>query len=214
MSFIPISQNVKGTKVTDEPKFGTVVDNDDPLMLGRVKVEIPGIFEGSASSLPWVRRKTDTLFCGADCEVFDVPEIGSIVEVRWSYDDNTPIYSGAPYNQKHQTSVFTDNYPYQAGFKFGPHVIKFDKASKLLTIENSKVQIMLDAMGECSVACKDMVLSVERNLRIKAQNVHVEGDMTVDGDFNYTKGANGAITALSAAIVSGGQVVSCEVPNG
>ena len=80
MPFLPIANKGKIDKVTDSPKFGTVVDNNDPLKLGRVKVEITGIFEGSLQSLPWVRRKMDSVFCGADCEIFDVPEIGSVVE--------------------------------------------------------------------------------------------------------------------------------------
>lgn len=214
MPFIPISDNVKATKVTDEPKFGTVVDNNDPLKIGRVKVEIQGIFEGTPESLPWVRRKTDTIFCGSDCEIFDVPEVGSVVEVRWSYDDNTPTYSGAPYSQRHQTSAFSENYPYEAGIKFGPHVIKFNKACNLLTIENSKVQIVLDGMGECSVACSDMVLNVKRNLKIQAQNVHIGGDLTVDGQFYSTKAAAGVLSPLSIAVIDGGVVKSCEVPNG
>jgi len=212
MAFLPIANVAKNKKVTDEPKFGTVIDNNDPLMLGRVKVEVQGIFEGSADTLPWVRRKTDTLFCGADCEIFDVPEIGSVVEIRWSYDENTPIYSGAPYSKKHQTSSFTNNYPFEAGIKFGPHMIKFDKASKLMTIENSKVQVQLDALGGCAVACSDLDISVKRNVHLNCQNLKIKGDVDVDGKIWSSMGANGAITAISMAAVSGGFVGSCEAP--
>lgn len=213
MSFIPVADNVKGTKVTDEPKFGTVVDNNDPLKIGRVKVEITGIFEGAPSSLPWVRRKTDTLFCGDDCEVFDVPEVGSIVEIRWSYDDNTPTYSGAPYSQRHQTSTFTENYPFEAGFKFGPHVIKFDKASKLMTIGNSKVTVQLDALGGCSIACNDLAINVKRNVDINAQNINLNSDVTITGKLSSTRAASGTISAITLATVSNGIVQSIEVPN-
>ena len=45
MPFLPIANKGKIDRVTDSPKFGTVVDNNDPLKLGRVKVEITGIFE-------------------------------------------------------------------------------------------------------------------------------------------------------------------------
>lgn len=209
MSFIPLVTAHK-PKPTDSPKFGQVVANNDPLMLGRIKVRIQGIFEGDAESLPWVRRKTDTLFCGNDCEVFDVPEVGSIVEVRWSYDDNTPIYSGAPYNKKHQTNAFTDNYPFEGGFKFGPHTIKFDKASKLMTIGNSKVQIQLDALGGCSIACNDLHIQSKRNVTINADNVCIGGDLTVDGQITATKGESGVINAMSMAVVSGGIVQSIK----
>lgn len=212
MPLIPISNEAENKKLTDEPKFGTVVSNADPLKLGRVKVLIKGIFEGNADTLPWVRRKMDTLFCGTDCEIFDVPEIGSIVEVRWSYDDNTPIYSGAPYNRKHQTETFTNNYPYEAGFRFGPNYIKFDKASKLLTICNSKAMIQLDALGDCSIACNNLICNVKQNVTLNAANVNIKGNVVVDGDLSCTHGADGNISSLAQATVFGGIVQSVETP--
>ena len=75
MPLIPINEEAKNFNVTDEPKFGTVVDNNDPDKLGKIKVTIPGIFEGSIDKLPWIRRKNDTAFCGDDAELFDVPAI-------------------------------------------------------------------------------------------------------------------------------------------
>lgn len=212
MGFISIASDVKRRKVTDEPKFGTVVFNDDPLQLGRVKVEIKGIFEGEPATLPWVRRKTDTLFCGTDCECFDVPEIGSVVEVRWCYDDDTPIYMGAPYSERHKTGEFTNNYPHEAGFKFGLNTIKFDKASQLLTIGNSKVTIMLDVLGECTIVANDLTFNVKNNLNIKAANVNIGGDLSVDGSISATKGADGTITPVSPAIVCGGIIQSIKGP--
>ena len=211
MPFIPISETVNEKKFTDGPKFGTVVNNEDPLMLGRVKVIITGIFEGTADNLPWVRRKMDTLFCGNDCEMFDVPEVGSVVEVRWSYDDNTPIYTGAPYNKKHQTGAFTENYPYESGFKFGPHLIKFNKTSKLLTISNSKCKVVLDPLGGCTLDADHMDIKLQGDCNLDCQNLIINGDVKVNGSLWSSKGANGTISMLSAATVSGGLISSCEV---
>lgn len=212
MPFLPIANIATNKKITDEPKFGTVIDNNDPLMLGRIKVEVQGIFEGNANSLPWIRRKTDTLFCGADCECFDVPEIGSVVEIRWCYDENTPVYSGAPYSKKHQTSEFTNNYPYESGFRFGKHLIKFDKASELLTITNGKATIMLDPLGGCSIACNELEITAKSGVDINTDLMHIKGNLQVDGTMSSTKGASGAITALSAATVDGGIITSCTTP--
>jgi len=212
MAFIPISNEAKNLKVTDEPKFGTVVANNDPLQLGRVKVKIEGIFEGEPDTLPWVRRKMDTLFCGTDCEAFDVPEIGSIVEVKWNYDDKTPLYSGAPYNQKHKTNTFTSNYPYQAGFRFGPHYIIFDKGSQLLTITNGKAQVQLDPFGDMNLTCNNLNINAKQNLNINAANINISGDTVVQGDLSCTNGANGTIHAMSLATVAGGIVQSVETP--
>ena len=213
MAFLPIANVAKNKKFTDEPKFGTVVANNDPLKLGRVKVQIQGIFEGEPSTLPWVRRKTDTLFCGADCEVFDVPELGSVVEVRWNYDESTPMYSGAPYSKRHQTDTFTGNYPYEAGFRFGKNYIKFDKASELLTISNGKTMVQLDAMGDCSIACNNLICNAKSNMFIKAANVNIEGDVSVNGMLSCSKGAEGAINSMTQATVIGGIVQSIESPS-
>ena len=208
MAFTPVSITGKQRKFTDEPKFGEVVDNKDPLMLGRVKVTIPGIYEGTVQSLPWVRRKTDTAFCGVDCEIFDVPEIGSIVEVKWPYDENTPVYSGAPYSQRHSTSAFTENYPYEAGIKFGEFLIKLDKGSNLLTIENGKVQVVLDSFGGCHVACDTVDIEAESNATIKSSLITLDGDVDVTGSLTIAEGYDGAIMPNSVAVVSGGLVVS------
>ena len=64
-----LADMAKMEKYTDTPKFGTVVSNEDPEMLGKIKVVIPGIMEGTVDELPWVRRKNDTAFCGDDAEL-------------------------------------------------------------------------------------------------------------------------------------------------
>ena len=207
MPLVPISDIAKIKKFTDEPKFGTVVFNDDPERLGRIKVTIPGLFEGTTENLPWIRRKMDTSFCGQDCEIFDVPEIGSVVEVKWNYDENTPMYSGAPYNKKHCSSLFTNNYPYEGGIKFGKMYIKFDKASNLMTISNGKCFIQCDPMGNMSfVAEGNIDIACGRDLTVTAPNTTFKGNVNVEGGLNCEQGANGSITPATIATVAGGIV--------
>ena len=201
MGFLPLAFNAGIEKVTNSPKFGTVVANNDPLQIGRVKVNIPGIFTGSVDTLPWVRRKLDTIFCGDDCEIFDVPEVGSIVEVRWPYDDHTPVYSGATQSLRHKSSVFTENYPHEAGIKFGPHVIKFDKASNLLTIENGTLQIVLDTFGDVNIKCGTFTCNCDK--------FFIDGDLHVGGNIeakslDIDNGASGAICLSTIAPVGNG----------
>lgn len=211
MPLIPISNIAKSVDITDEPKFGTVVDNNDPERLGRIKVTIPGIFEGVTSELPWVRRKQDTSFCGLDCEIFDVPEIGSIVEIKWNYDENTPMYSGAPYNKKQTSKIFTNNYPYEGGIKFGKMFIKFDKASNNMTISNGKTFIQLDTLGNVKIiADANIDFYSKGDFNIHAINTNISGNLTVNGDFYCNQGANGSINLLVNASVSGGLVRTIE----
>ena len=207
MPLIPIVDEAKIKKLTDEPTFGTVVDNNDPDKLGKIKVTSPGIFEGTTDQLPCIRRKNDTAFCGDDAELFDVPTIGSVVEVKWNYDENTPMYSGAPNSKKHTSNVFTQNYPYEGGIRFGQCIIKFDKATNLMTLTNGKCFIQMDPLGNMSFTCTGSTsITSSRDLTITAPNTTVKGNMHVEGDFSCDKGANGTITQQDMASVIGGLV--------
>lgn len=211
MPLTPVIDMAKMEKYTDTPKFGTVVSNEDPEMLGKIKVVIPGIMEGTVDELPWVRRKNDTAFCGDDAELFDVPAVGSVVEVRWNYDENTPMYSGAPNSKKHTSKVFTNNYPYEGGIRFGKCVIKMDKATNLITINNGNCFLQMDPLGNISLTCQgNMNLTSARDLTITAPKTTVKGSLDVEGSFNCAKGANGAITPISIATVAGGLVTGIQ----
>lgn len=211
MPFTPIIDTTTVKKVTDEPKFGKVVANNDPEKLGRIKVNIPGIFQGSVNDLPWVRRKQDTFLCGADCELFDVPEIGSIVEVSWRYDNDTPMYSGAPTNKKQTSSIFTNNYPYESGFKFGKMYIKFDKGTNLLTISNGKTFIQCDPMGKISlIGDGDIDIMAKGAINYTAIQHNFLGSVNIVGGFYCSQGANGSIDNTKTGTVAGGMVVSIE----
>lgn len=210
MSFVPVINTVETQKPTDTPKFGEVVANNDPLKIGRVKVRIPGTFDGDVEQLPWVRRKQDTTFCGLDCEFFDVPDIGSIVEVKWNYNDNVPFYSGAPSSTSHISSTFKGNYPYEGGIKFGDIIIKFDKGSNNLTVENGQVQILLDGMGGCSVAADTIDLIASTEIRLQAPTTTVDGDLKVSGDFSCTNGASGMLNQISIGTVQNGIITGIQ----
>lgn len=205
MSFVPICNLEQVKSFTSTPKFGTIVSNKDPKMLGRVKVNIPGLFEGEEGYLPWIRRKMDTVFCGLNCEIFDVPEVGSIVQVQWDYDTESPTYSGTPYNQKHQTNTFTENYPFEAGIKFGDCVIKFDKAAKYIRIYNPSAEVIVDGTGLIHLIGKRMQLETT-DLLVDADNTVFTGNVSICGDFSSTVGACGIIGMNSIASVANGLI--------
>ena len=175
MSLIPLLTQTQATSLKDEPKFGKVIANNDPDQIGKIKVIIPGIFEGAVENLPWIRRKNDTAFCGDDVELFDVPSIGSIVEIKWNYDENTPMYSGAPNSKKHMSDLFRQNYPYEGGFKFGDNYIKFDKQKPSIVITNGDGNIItLSPEGKTTIQCKNLDMLVEERTYLKCVTFDVE----------------------------------------
>ena len=211
MPLIPIIDEAKVKKLTDEPKFGTVVDNNDPDQLGKIKVVIPGIFEGTTETLPWIRRKNDTSFCGDDAELFDVPAVGSVVEVKWNYDENTPMYSGAPNSKKHTSKVFTNNYPHEGGIRFGKCYIKFDKATNMGTLTNGKAYIQFDPMGNITIIGSGAVnISSPQAINLTAPTINLKGNTEVDGNLVCTKAASGTITPINPGVVTKGIVTAIK----
>ena len=72
--------------------LGTVVDNDDPKALGRVRVKVPEVFgdETSGWCLPC------SPYAGSGVGLAVVPPVGSLVFVEWPAGDTSrvPIWSG------------------------------------------------------------------------------------------------------------------------
>ena len=72
--------------------LGTVVDNDDPKGLGRVRVKVPEVFgdETSGWCLPC------SPYAGSGVGLAAVPPLGSLLYVEWPAGDTSrvPIWSG------------------------------------------------------------------------------------------------------------------------
>lgn len=198
MSFLPLNNIAKIDNNTDIPKFGTVIYNNDPEKLGRIKVKLTGIFEPTdeiGSNLPWVRQLTDTFLCGNNCEMFSVPEIGSVVEIKWAFDNRTPFYTGAPYSQKHKTNAFDEDYPNTQGMKIGDFLLKINQSKNIATISHPGFNLTINNDGTST-------LSLSSSLIVKAPNIKL------DGDVNVTSGADGIITHGVSAVVKNGIVTS------
>jgi hypothetical protein len=109
------------TSPKDNKWIGVIVDSNDPLKIGRVKIRVFGMFDERKSSsdgvypdenlkleeyliesnfvlpnesLPWVHQKSSTIFAGGESKgygSFSYPKTGSLVRVEFVNDD---IYSG------------------------------------------------------------------------------------------------------------------------
>ena len=199
MPLIPIIDEAKVKKLTDEPKFGTVVDNNDPDQLGKIKVVIPGIFEGTTETLPWIRRKQDTSFCGLDCEIFDVPALGSIVEIKWNYDENTPMYSGAPFNIKKEKQK-SDDYINEGYIRFGKNYLKFNKEKPEIIITNESNKIVLNPEGITDLYCKNLRLHVEETTTLDCPLTTITGDVIINKTLQVDQTTNANVDSTANGI--------------
>lgn len=203
MSFLPLNNIAKIDNNTDIPKFGTVIYNNDPERLGRIKVKLTGIFEPTdeiGSNLPWVRQLTDTFLCGNNCEMFSVPEIGSVVEIKWAFDNRTPFYTGAPYSQKHKTNAFDEDYPNSWGFCNNDFIFKINETQGIFTLSFNNSTITISKDGTINIA-SDNVNVKSKNANIKSDSVTIDSSSVIIG--NNTKIDN--VNFLSHTHSSGNQ---------
>jgi len=102
------------------PHYGKVVDNLDPKKLGRIKVEIKELVEGSPDKLPWSYPENPS-FLGGNNKVgyFTVPEIGSEVIIKFPTEDiYQSFYSGYWHTSKnYKMSHFNTDYPETFGWE-------------------------------------------------------------------------------------------------
>lgn len=215
MPFIPLVNLAKFKNNKDTPKIGKVINNLDPQRLGRIKIHLPGIYEPQdeqGTNLPWIAKIPDSFLSGStNSEFFNVPQIGSLVEVVWPYGNKFGFYKSAPYSIQSRTNEFTDNYPYESGLKLGDLVVKFDEGTKSVLITNKKgFKITADATGDVTISGARITIQSDFDLDIEAPNVNIDGNLSVSGSMESAEGASGNITLASIASVVGGVVTSIE----
>lgn len=111
----------------DKPNYsgyfiGTVVYNDDPEHIERIKVTIPSLFVGAPDTLPWLGKKKAELFPDSTNGTYGtfglVPKVGDQVIVE--FQDSNPLYglySGMPHQSNERVAEALVNYLYRYGFK-------------------------------------------------------------------------------------------------
>ena len=78
--------------------IGTVIANNDPLDIGRVQANIPGLYNSESGEVPWIGRKHESPFgYGTSAKgpfgVYGYPQIGSKIRVTLQHgDEHNPVY--------------------------------------------------------------------------------------------------------------------------
>lgn len=96
---------------------GTVVENNDPLGIARIKVQVPNLYDNDQGPIPWcLPSKKSPFGQGPGYGVYGTPKVGSPVRVSLQGGDpQHPVYECDEYLAAHANTKFSD--PNTWGFK-------------------------------------------------------------------------------------------------
>jgi phage baseplate assembly protein gpV len=179
--------------------LGTVVDNNDPLLLERVRVTIPRLLEGDAANLPWCaphgQRGIPASPSGAYGSWYLVPRVGSQVYIHFQ-DGNPlyPLYTGIPVQSGERPAEGNVNYLSRYGFK--------DPQGNVFFVDISGAS---PAVSFTHVS--GFILTVTPG---GAVNISVPGDANITGNVNI----NGNVTVTGGDVTADGISLKTHVHSG
>ncbi len=208
---------------------GVVVDNKDPLQIGRVKVMI-SIFKGiDTADLPWVTQKSPSFLGGGlGSSFFAVPEEGSKIQV---FFERREIYNGyymaTLSNKVTMVEDFKEDYPNSYGFKDSQgNILIINKLTNCITLkQKSGTQLRLDSdesirlefnSGSVMKIDKDdnafikhssgsfIKIKQDSDIHEKAPNILLEGDVTItSGSIAMNAGTGGTTVTSESNEITG-----------
>jgi phage baseplate assembly protein gpV len=212
------------------PFIGKVVENKDPKLLQRVKVEIPNLLTGDPANLPWCFPAQHSLFGMTDTAYsVGVPVIGSTVVVEFQNGD---IHYGMVSSCLH-TSIsnvsgdLATNYPNRRGWldpannlfyvdiTSGQVVVHFlHKSGTRLTIaDNGKITV--HSVDDIAYSCNNFSLAASQSVSISTPKytaststtditgrTHIEGNTSMNGTLT-NNGVNVSSTHVHGGITGG-----------
>jgi len=137
---------------------GKVLSNSDSSQLGRIKVNIHGVYDGiDSSDLPWaVPASSVFVGAGSDQGCFCVPDVGTYV---WCFFEANNLYqpvyfASAPSGVHGLPSERTTNYPNRRVLKTGAGiVVLIDDSAELIKVDHpSGAFVSIDNAGNISIS--------------------------------------------------------------
>lgn len=175
---------------------GKVVDNNDPLNLGRIKVSVPNLYDPGLGELPWCgQMKFSTFGQGPTWGVFGSPAVGSdVLILLQNGDPHHPVFIS-------MQSTLDAEFP-SGGASWG---FRDPYGNVLKVLANESVEFR-------AVAGVTFTVSPSGDLTVTAQGnttVNTSGNTTVNtsGDTSVSTGGNLSVQAGgTTSFVSGGNL--------
>ena len=173
---------------------GGVVDVDDPMRAGRVRVRVFGVFDDFASqTIPWALYADSFMGGIGGSGGFFIPPVGSHVFVFFEAGDPTqPVFfAGAP-AMNDGPPERSSNYPQNRVYKSpSGHLIEINDGAGIIHIQhNSGTEVTIQADGS---VIENVVANLTRN---------ITGDVTETIDGNYTRNVGGSTTEATSGEVT------------
>ncbi len=223
---------VEQNDLTGHIFIATVNFINDPLKLGRIKVNIPGIFDSTDSNLlPWVGKKDGgPIANGSDGfgSLSLIPRIGSRVFVEFQNGDSQyPLYWLSPIQPDSVVTELVANYPNVYGFKDpannlfsvdttpGNNVVTFKHSSGTTFQINNDGSVTINAVAQVTSSAPKWVhtgdleitgtVGITGDTSITGNTEHL-GDVNVTGSVNATQQVVGLIGVVAGTLNLGTHV--------
>lgn len=154
-----------------EEQPARVVDNNDPLGMGRLRVQFPWQQE-RGDKTPWIRLIQP--HSGAGKGFYFIPEIGEEVLVGFEGGNaEKPFLMGAHYNGSELSGYGTSDNSIKAIHTRSGHILKFtedesiiltDKSGNMMIFETAGSNITITAPETMTFNCKNMNINVGENM--------------------------------------------------
>lgn len=168
---------------------GTVVSNEDPLKLGRCKINVPAV-NGSLTKadydlLPWAIYISPHT-TGSKRTTFILPKVGDVVWVQFiGGHKDSPVYFGSSFAKVNGTSEIplTDEEYYNTDVLYSKDDVRISKNETKLVIKYGESEVVIDKDGNINVtATKDIKMDAKGNLSINANKINIKSGSTLEMD--------------------------------
>jgi len=168
-----------------EPQSATVIDNNDPKGLGRIKVKFRWMQQGQT---PWIRVVSSS--GGGDKGLFIMPEIGEEIIAEFEGGNaEQPFVIGSTYNGKAKTSYGNAGNDVKAlKTRSGNMIVLNDAAGSVTVTDKNGSSMMMDGAGNITINSQTLVtvktddhiiVDAPNKIELISKEIHLKGSELV-----------------------------------